>query len=164
MSQYYYTDGRERFGPFTFEELRDKGLTRETLVWKEGLADWVPAVQLNELLPLLPVSLEPPPPMSYPAMESVVRTTTPPKNWLIESILVTLLCCLPFGIVGIIFATKVDTLWSTGQYDAAEQASRDAGKWVKIGAVSGAIVIILYLLLIFFGVAGSILSSSGGSL
>ena len=136
MSQYYYTDGRERFGPFTFEELRDKGLTRETLVWKEGLADWVPAVQLNELLPLLPVSLEPPPPMSYPAMESVVRTTTPPKNWLIESILVTLLCCLPFGIVGIIFATKVDTLWSTGQYDAAEQASRD-GRELEAGAGAG---------------------------
>jgi hypothetical protein len=164
MSLYYYTDGRERFGPYTFDELKEKGLTRDTLVWKEGLADWVPAVQLNELMPILPVSLEPPSPLAYPAMETAGRPATPPKNWLVESILVTLLCCLPFGIVGIIFATKVDTLWSAGQYDAAEQASRDAGKWVKIGAISGAIVILLYTLFLILGVAGSFLSGSGGSL
>jgi hypothetical protein len=58
----------------------------------------------------------------------------------------------------------VDTLWSAGQYDAAEQASRDAGKWVKIGAISGAIVILLYTIFLILGVAGSFLSGSGGSL
>jgi len=32
--------------------------------------------------------------------------STPPKNWLVESILVTLFCCLPLGIAGIINASK----------------------------------------------------------
>ena len=35
---------------------------------------------------------------------------TPPKNWLVESILVTLFCCLPLGIAGIINASKVEGL------------------------------------------------------
>ena len=31
----------------------------------------------------------------------------PPKSWLVESILVLLFCCLPFGIVGVVYASKV---------------------------------------------------------
>jgi len=55
----------------------------------------------------------------------------PPKNWLVESILVTLFCCLPFGIAGIIFATQVNSKWTAGDYNGALQASKDAGKWTK---------------------------------
>lgn len=154
MSQYYYTDGHERFGPYTLEELNGRGLTRETLVWKDGLQDWVPAAQLPELVPMLPMSLEPSPPQSFP---TVTRPSAPPKNWLVESILVTLLCCLPFGIVSIIYATKVDTLWSSGQFDAAEQASRDAGKWVRIGFFVGLVSIAFYFLFVMLGVITNVL-------
>ena len=38
----------------------------------------------------------------------------PPKNWLVESILVTVLCCLPFGIAGIVNASKVEVLFLSG--------------------------------------------------
>jgi len=154
MSQYYYTDGRERFGPYTLEELNGRGLTRETLVWKDGLQDWIPAAQLPELIPMLPMSLEASPPQSFPTM---TRSSSPPKNWLVESILVTLLCCLPFGIVSIIYATKVDTLWSSGQFEAAEQASRDAGKWVKIGFFIGLVSIAFYFLFVMLGVITNVL-------
>ena len=34
---------------------------------------------------------------------------TQPKNWLVESILVTIFCCLPFGIAGIVFASQVNS-------------------------------------------------------
>ena len=68
----------------------------------------------------------------------------------------TLLCCLPLGIVGIVYATKVDTLWTTGQRDAALKASQEAGKWVKIGAISGFVIIILYIILMIFGVFASL--------
>ena len=30
-----------------------------------------------------------------------------PKTWMVESVLATIFCCLPFGIVGIINASKV---------------------------------------------------------
>jgi hypothetical protein len=49
MSQYYYTDGKERFGPFSLEELKDKSIAPTTLVWKEGLPDWVSARDLTDL-------------------------------------------------------------------------------------------------------------------
>ena len=154
MSQYYYTDGKERFGPFTLEQLADKPITAQTLVWKEGLPDWVPANQLSDLQSLFSQgsTITPPIPGAY----STAPPQSPPKNWLIESILVTLLCCLPLGIVGIVYATKVDTLWSAGQREAAIKASQEAGKWVKIGAITGFILIIAYVFMVFFGLLAGI--------
>lgn len=70
-----------------------------------------------------------------------------PKTWMAESILVTVFCCLPFGIAGIVFASKVSSLYAAGNYDAALQASKDAGKWTKIGFIVGLVVIVLYLLI-----------------
>ncbi|MBS1731177.1 MAG: CD225/dispanin family protein [Bacteroidetes bacterium] len=73
----------------------------------------------------------------------------PPKNWLVESILVTLFCCLPFGIAGIIFATQVNTKFQVGDYAGALQASKDAGKWTKIGFFIGIAGIVLYIIAVF---------------
>ena len=69
-----------------------------------------------------------------------------PKTWMAESILVTVFCCLPFGIAGIVLASKVSSLYAAGNYEAALQASKDAGKWTKIGFIVGLVVIVLYLL------------------
>lgn len=69
-----------------------------------------------------------------------------PKTWMAESILVTVFCCLPLGIAGIVFASKVSSLYAAGNYEAALQASKDAGKWTKIGFIVGLVVIVLYLL------------------
>lgn len=72
-----------------------------------------------------------------------------PKSWLAESILVTLFCCLPLGIVGIVKAAKVNSLWAQGEHEAAEEASASAGKWTKIGFGIGLGIIVLYLLFVF---------------
>jgi 4-amino-4-deoxy-L-arabinose transferase-like glycosyltransferase len=76
------------------------------------------------------------------------------ENWLVEAILVTLLCCLPFGVVGIIFAAQVNTKVQAGDSEGAEKARRDAAKWTKIGFWAGLAVIILYLVFwLVFGMA-----------
>ena len=67
-----------------------------------------------------------------------------PKTWLVESILVTLFCCLPFGIVGIVNAAKVNSLYASGNIEAAQQASATAAKWTKLGFIVGIVVIIVY--------------------
>jgi hypothetical protein len=153
MSKYYYTDGKERFGPFTLEELATKNISRETMVWMEGLTDWLPAGNLAELQSLFPVGGPQVPPVGAPYSNMMMEK--PPKNWLVESILVTLLCCLPFGIIGIVNATKVESLWNTGQRDAALKASKDAGKWVRIGFFCGIAIYVIYGLMMVFGlVAG----------
>lgn len=82
-----------------------------------------------------------------------VLPPAPPKNWLVESILVTIFCCLPLGIVGIVNASQVNSRMASGDYDGAERASREAGKWTKIGFFVGIGVIVLYFLAVFlFGV------------
>ena len=83
------------------------------------------------------------------------------ENWLVEAILVTLLCCLPFGVVGIIFAAQVNTKQQAGDNEGAEKSRREAAKWTKLGFWIGLGVILLYVLFVFvmgisfFGAAGS---------
>ena len=82
----------------------------------------------------------------------------PPKNWLVESILVTLFCCLPFGIAGIIYASQVETKFYAGDYEGVLIASKAAGKWTKIGFFSMVILVGLYIfihvvLFVLFGLS-----------
>jgi len=68
-----------------------------------------------------------------------------PNNFLVQSILVTLCCCLPLGIVGIVYAAQVDGKWNSGDFQGAIEASQNANKWSKIGLITG---IVLNLLMI----------------
>lgn len=45
---YYYTDGKNQYGPYPIEELRPK-INPNTLVWREGMANWMPASNVDEL-------------------------------------------------------------------------------------------------------------------
>lgn len=60
-------------------------------------------------------------------------------NHLVYAIIVTLCCCLPFGVVSIIQAAKVNSLVATGDLAAARAASDQAKKWATIGLVAGII-------------------------
>jgi hypothetical protein len=83
-------------------------------------------------------------------------TGQPPKTWLLESILVTILCCLPLGIVGIIQASRVETRYYAGDIAGAKRASDEAGKWTKIGAIAGVVGVLLYIIfIVIIGVAGA---------
>lgn len=76
-----------------------------------------------------------------------------PKNWLVESILVTIFCCLPLGIVSIIHASQVNSRYNMGDYAGAEAASRDAKRWMKITLfVTIAMVIIGVVLNLVIGI------------
>lgn len=72
-----------------------------------------------------------------------------PKNWLVESILVTILCCLPFGIAGIVNAANVNSRYDSGDINGAKAASAQAAKWTKIGFFVGLAGIVIYLLMVF---------------
>ena len=81
----------------------------------------------------------------------------PPKNYLVEAILVTLFCCLPFGIVGIINAARVENAFYSGDETEAERLSREALKWSKIGLFAGSGVLVFYILfVVLFGLAAGI--------
>lgn len=46
---FYYSDGKEQFGPFSHEEMKSKSISADTLVWFEGLPDWRRAGEVPEM-------------------------------------------------------------------------------------------------------------------
>ena len=85
----------------------------------------------------------PPPPPFAPPPQGGFPTQQPDSN-LVWGILSTVLCCLPLGIVSIVYASKVSGLWAQGRYAEAQEASANAKKWAIWGAVAGVIVGIIY--------------------
>jgi len=59
------------------------------------------------------------------------------QNYLWQSIVVTVLCCLPLGIPAIVYATKVNNALMQGDTDAARKASESAKMWCIISLVCG---------------------------
>lgn len=71
-----------------------------------------------------------------------------PDSYLVWAILTTFLCCMPFGIVSIVYSTKVDSYWYAGQYSAAYDASHKAKVWAIASAVvGGASVVITFIIM-----------------
>ena len=83
-----------------------------------------------------------PPPPAYPPPQPAGQA---PKNYLVWSILVTLFCCLPLGIVAIVKSASVNGLWAQGQYAEAQAAAASAKKWVTWAVVVGLIVNVIYV-------------------
>ena len=84
----------------------------------------------------------------------------PIANHLVWAILATLFCCLPFGIVAIVYAAKVDGLAAAGQYAQAQEAA-DTAKWWSLAAVFSVLgVAVLYVLfVVLLGVGGAVLGA-----
>ena len=140
--QYYILQNNIKQGPFTEEELSNKNITAHTMVWRAGFPNWKEAKDVPELTGIL-TSLPPEPPTQN-AM---------PKTWLVESILVTLFCCLPFGIVGIIYANKIEEEYNSGRYQQALQHSIQAKKWTFWGCFTGLGILIIYIFLLIISIA-----------
>lgn len=66
MKLYFYSVNQEKIGPITLEELSRKNLTKDVLVWRDGLADWVHASELDELKEVI---IKDPPPLPYKELE-----------------------------------------------------------------------------------------------
>lgn len=49
MKKYFYTNGTDKIGPFTLEELKEQNLSRTTMVWFYGLDNWKPLSEIEEL-------------------------------------------------------------------------------------------------------------------
>lgn len=89
-------------------------------------------------------------PQQSPHQPNSTQEERPPKpiSHLDLAILSTLFCCLPLGIISIVYAAKVDGLYDSGDYAGAQDASDKAMKYAEWGAFAGIIIGLLYLLLI----------------
>jgi len=139
-------DGKE-YGPITAEQLRqwmkEGRINPQTKVLPEGATEWKSLGEMPELAAAFPSS--PPPGLGV----------TPPAgakvpNYLVQSILVTLCCCLPLGIVAIVYAAQVNSKFSAGDIVGAQESSSKAKMWCWIsfglGLIANAIVLILQVI------------------
>jgi hypothetical protein len=166
---WYYASNGQQAGPVSQEQLaelfRNGTVKPFDLVWNETMTEWTPIGKLSDFALSSPPAaaspvhqgfppLETPPPMSSPMSAPMAAATAPapglapagmaePPNYLWQSIVVTVLCCLPFGIPAIIFSTKVKPAFQTGDYAAAADASKKAKLWCIIALIVGLVVNIL---------------------
>lgn len=77
-----------------------------------------------------------------------------PNNHLVFSILVTLFCCLPLGVVAIVKSCAVDSAYNAGNYPEAEACSKSA---LTLCIVSASIAIISSLLAFVLSLCGVVL-------
>ncbi len=78
------------------------------------------------------------------------------QNYLVQAILVTIFCCLPFGIVSIVFAAQVNGKLEAGDIAGARQASQNAKMWMWVAFGFGLLTVAGYALLFAFGIGQSI--------
>ena len=71
-------------------------------------------------------------------------------NYLPQAILVTIFCCLPFGIVSIVYAAQVNGKVAAGDIDGARDASEKAKTWAWVALGFG----LLPVAIVSFGICG----------
>jgi len=59
MKKYFYSNGNEKHGPLSLDKLKQENIAKDTLIWFEGLDEWTPASELDDMKPIL--ELNPPP-------------------------------------------------------------------------------------------------------
>lgn len=167
MAEYYIGINNKQVGPLPVDQLLMNGLKPDTLVWCQGMSGWEKAINVPELAALFappqpqyaaPAAgyQQPYPQPQYPQYQQPQYAqggmSMPPKpdNNMIWAILSTVLCCLPIGIVAIIKASKVDSLYMQGNYTEAEDAAKSAKTWAFVGAGIGLLGGILYIILVVF--------------
>lgn len=97
-------------------------------------------------------SLQPaaPAPLSVPGV--VQPPLQPVENYLVFAILATVLCCLPTGIVAIIYAAQVNSKLQIGDLAGAKAASDNAKMWCWISFGLGLAVTVVSVMLMMLGV------------
>lgn len=50
MKKYFYSNGKEKKGPLSFDEIKAEPINPNTLIWHQGLDDWTEAKKVQEFL------------------------------------------------------------------------------------------------------------------
>ena len=78
---YYILENGQQYGPFTIEQLKKRGITTNTQVWREGMAQWTYVKNIPELIdiaqPPLPGGTPPP---HIPYQQSTPTTPCPDNH------------------------------------------------------------------------------------
>lgn len=67
---------------------------------------------------------------SFPAPPAI-------RNHLVAAIFTTLCCCMPFGIVALVYSAQVNTKLAAGDVAGAQAASDSARTWTLVAFLAG---------------------------
>ncbi len=177
--KYYMAKNGQQFGPMEESELQLNGLTPDTLVWHEGMAQWLPAAQLPELAHLLQPEpprmafgeAQPPQPPTQGAWPQPPLQGQPQPQYApqpqaggnfssapaIVLIVLSVLCCtwipIVFGILSLSSSSNANKLWAAGNFSAAQAKAAEAKKWNMVGYI---VFAVLFVLSVIVGLACSI--------
>lgn len=79
IQKYYYAIDDNQYGPVSLSELKDLRLSKETLIWYDGLDTWCSAQSIPELNEILQYTTTPPPLPTKPK-RSAIQTHEVPKH------------------------------------------------------------------------------------
>lgn len=74
MKHYYYSDNNHQIGPLTLEELKIKQIKKTTLVWTDGLTEWIEAKNIEELADIIIATPPPLPPININTISNQIST------------------------------------------------------------------------------------------
>lgn len=143
MQIWIYLNGIQQ-GPYTLEQLQVMGIDPATPVWYEGLTDWTPAGEAPVTAPLFsPVAPAAetawqPEPVVTAALNDAPVPPKPP-TYLVWTLILTILCCNLFGLIGIITGAVSSSRYSAGDYEGAKKMS-EVTEWMVILAIVWLIV------------------------
>ena len=75
----------------------------------------------------------------------------PPQNDLVWAILSTICCCVPFGVVSIVYSCQVNSKFRMGDVAGAQNSANKAKTWAIVAAVCGLISSIIGFVVSFSG-------------
>lgn len=68
------------------------------------------------------------------------------STYLTEAILVTLFCCVPFGIAAIVYAAMAKGKLEAGDYEGARECAVKAKNWCLVSFILGLVAAALFVL------------------
>lgn len=85
------------------------------------------------------------PPVQQHAVIHVNNAVPAPPDYFALSLIVTIFCCLPFGIVGLVKSSEVRSRAAVGDLAGAQMSSMEAKKWSYAGLFTGLGFIVAFI-------------------
>lgn len=166
--EYWVSINNNQVGPMSLDEVIALNPSADMLVWHPGMPDWDKAANLPELAHLFgadyeecvdsqTIETEPQPeqtieePVQEPAPKAEEPKSQPqpkqetapaepcPPNYLVWTVLVTVMCCVPLGVISLIYSSQVKTKYNAGDIEGAKKASSKTELWLILAFVLGLI-------------------------
>jgi hypothetical protein len=133
MKKYFYTDGVDKYGPFTKDELANQRLNQSVKIWYLGLDDWTPITELPELSGRN-YSEPPELPKSQSKFERFTQNKTVNfirKRWLFLVLIVSVLLIIVFSVTKQKFLLDEYNTIVDNSYDTNEDFSMYVEKFYR---------------------------------